>query len=144
AFFPDMGQLLPGSPGEDLHAGKWGELTPSRQRGGGGWLRLPPPYPLTEERTKKFRPYQGSRVFAGFPGAHAPGYSLPPLPGLNIVAAPRHVARIHNRQSNALVTHIKRLEANSTGEVASSRSRMTCIFYDNSLPDNADTHENLL
>jgi hypothetical protein len=42
------------------------------------------------------------------------------------------------------VTHIKRLEANSTGEVASSRSRMTCIFYDNSLPDNADTHENLL
>ena len=37
-----------GSPGAGKpHAGKYGESTPSRQRGGGGWKTLqPPPYPL--------------------------------------------------------------------------------------------------
>ena len=31
-----------GSPGVGKpHAGKYGELTPSRQRGGGGWMKPP-------------------------------------------------------------------------------------------------------
>ncbi len=39
-----------GSPGAGkLHAGKYEELTSSRQRGGGGWQSgQPPPYPLSE------------------------------------------------------------------------------------------------
>jgi hypothetical protein len=43
-----MGQLRRGRPVSDPHAGKYGELTPSRQRGGGGRDPRPLLYPLRE------------------------------------------------------------------------------------------------
>ena len=43
---PRSGQLVWGRPVSDPHAGKYGELTPLRQRGGGGWHPQPLLYPL--------------------------------------------------------------------------------------------------
>ena len=43
---PSWGNFVWGRPVRDPHAGKYGELTPLRRRGGGGRLPRPLPYPL--------------------------------------------------------------------------------------------------
>ena len=70
---PRSGQLLWGRPVSDPHAGKYGELTPSRQRGGGGSRLCPTLFESTRSADPGWRvaddAYPGLwyRTLSGFP-----------------------------------------------------------------------------
>ena len=62
---PSWGNFVWGRPVRDPHAGKYGELTPSRRRGGGGRLPRPLPYPLFSRRYRNSRQKSGGRSLFG-------------------------------------------------------------------------------